>query len=444
MLLLLLVTQLVTGLTEGTLSFPVFVSGSDPLILEFEEEDLSSPARLGSLCHRFVLDHSSLLGVKDHFSGKGDVRTMAIKICQALAEQNNAYYDHSTSFYDGDDMQPLVELEDVLAFLKNGWTVLTGILPELKDDHILRNINETLRLRKFEYVSDALHKARSKWNIDINESRDRCGDFTEDLLNGENLMNPDSAEYVYKYGLAFVICTMNYNIVKRPNEFLYVPFNQMINVHRINSVLYDLATSRRLGQIAAELLRHNTVRLYQTALFSKDGAGLNLQTEWHRDLNMAPIDTHSGGSLTFWCPVYRGMKQELGDSVLRFLSGSHRDMSQRFWYHGLENISTRYDGFEQAKALDVGDCTVHHGWVVHYAPPQPKASHWKDRLAIGFTYVAGDSTVLPDPYRRSNPHRRCRFGDEDEYSYRDWIKDLHEGDVIDHPLLPLVFNSKVF
>jgi hypothetical protein len=194
--------------------------------------------------------------------------------------------------------------------------------------------------------------------------------------------------------------------------------------------------------MAAELLRHDTVRLYQTALFSKCNFGLNLQTEWHRDLHMAPINAKEGGSVTFWCPVYRRLDRQQGDSMLRFLSGSHRDISQASWYNGLNDMETRYGGYAQARALNVGDCTVHHGWVLHFAPPQPKASEFKDRLAIGFTYVAGDATVLNDPYAQTDPNRRYRFGDEDEYSYRDWIKDLKGGDVIDHPLLPLVFDGR--
>jgi len=131
-----------------------------------------------------------------------------------------------------------------------------------------------------------------------------------------------------------------------------------------------------------------------------------------------------------------------GDSMLRFLEGSHRDISQKSWYKGVNDIPTRYNGYAQARYLKVGDCTAHHGWVLHYAPPQNTESEITNRLAIGFTYVAGDATVLLDKYGTSNPHRRSRFGDEDEYSYRDWMKDLQEGDVIDHPLLPLVYDAR--
>lgn len=307
---------------------------------------------------------------------------------------------------------------------------------------VIKNINETLKRRKFEYITDALYMAKKKWGIDPEETRNLCGAFDIGSLREENLVNDELAETLYKYGLSFVICTMNYHIVKRPELRIYVPFNQVMNIHRINSVIYDIAVSQRLGHMAAELLRHNTVRLYQTALFSKDNMGLNLQTEWHRDLNMAPINAKDGGSVTFWCPVYRKLERQQGDSMLRFLGGSHRDMSQKHWYEGVDDMKSRYGGYGQARALSVGDCTVHHGWVLHYAPPQLPTSQYKNRLAIGFTYVAGDATVLTDLYKQTDQNRRATFGDEDEYSYRDWIKDLKEGDVIDHPLLPLVFDAE--
>jgi hypothetical protein len=314
-------------------------------------------------------------------------------------------------------------------------------MPELKTDLVMRNINATFKRRKFEYVSDALITAKKKWDFDYELTKEECGSFDMQYLNEYNLENDETAAYVYAVGLQYIICTTNYYINNVKKAKYYVPFNQVMNIHRINDVIYDLAISKRMGKIAAELLQHDTVRLYQTALFSKDHYGLNLQTEWHRDLNMSPINTGAGGSVTFWCPVGRDLDRLRGDSMLRFLEGSHRDISQKIWYKGLDEVSTRYEGYSQPRALRVGDCTAHHGWVLHYAAPQNEESEHKQRLAIGFTYVAGDSTVLNDLYNRYDPHRRAHYGDEDEYSYRDWISDLNEGDVIDHPLLPLVYDA---
>ncbi len=124
--------------------------------------------------------------------------------------------------------------------------------------------------------------------------------------------------------------------------------------------------------------------------------------------------------------------------MLRFMDESHRDMSSVHWYKS--GVSSA-DFFSQISVMRVGDCTVHHGWTLHDAPPQNNSL---SRLAIGFTYVIGDATVLGD-FDSKTPSRYSQFKDEDEYSYRDWLKDLKEGDVIDHPLLPLVYRGlKIF
>jgi hypothetical protein len=321
-------------------------------------------------------------------------------------------------------------------FYRNGWVVIENLLPELKDEVMVHNILQTLKKRKFEYVLDALYMAKKKWGFDKDEAKEPCGEFDESALSDDNLVDDALAEQLYLSGVAYMKCAVDFFSNKYVDKFVYLPFNQVINIHRINSAVYDLATSEMLGVTAASLLQHNTVRLYQTALFLKDETSINLMTEWHRDLNMMPLDTREGGSLTFWCPLLRTLNHDNDDSMLRFASGSHRDMSREHWYSSdhVDVVS-----YSQAYSLNVGDCTVHHGWVKHYAPPQSSANI---RLAIGFGFVIGDATVLQD-FPAHTPNRYQEFRDEDEYSYRDWIKDLKEGDVIDHPLLPLVFDARI-
>lgn len=322
-----------------------------------------------------------------------------------------------------------------LAF-RNGWIKAENVIPELKDADMIQNILQTLKKRKFEYIIDALYMAKKKWDFNKEEASEPCGVFDESVLNEENLVDDERAEELYRAGVEYMKCAVRFYSEKYADKFVYLPFNQVMNIHRINSAVYDLATSETLGHIAASLLLHNTVRLYQTALFLKDETSINIQTEWHRDLTMVPLDTREGGSLTFWCPLLRTLSHTNNDSMLRFIAGSHRDLSREHWYGSDYAESTTYS---QAHSLDVGDCTIHHGWVKHYAPPQTKEN---SRLAIGFTYVIGDATVLND-FPADTSNRYTSFKDEDEYSYRDWIQDLKGGDVIDHPLLPVVFNKRI-
>ena len=86
-----------------------------------------------------------------------------------------------------------------------------------------------------------------------------------------------------------------------------LPYFQGLNVHRVESVVESVATTKasRLS-CCQSLLQAAKVRLYQTAMFVKDpahGAGLNNATGWHRDLQLVPLDTRGRGYVTFWCPM---------------------------------------------------------------------------------------------------------------------------------------------
>lgn len=316
-----------------------------------------------------------------------------------------------------------------------------NVLPILKDTNLVRSIMQTLKQRKFEYVKDALYMSGKKWGLDRKDASvlERCGNFDDETLLDDAMLEDDLlAEEIYLTGVKYLKCVVHLYSTNpaHADKFVYLPFNQVINIHRTNPEVYEVATSIQLGRLAANLLQHNSVRLYQTALFLKEAKSINLKTEWHRDLSMVPLDTREGGSVTFWCPLLRTLSHINDDSMLQFAPGTHRDVSREHWYGPDRPESVE---FAQAHTLKVGDCTAHHGWIKHQAPPQPNSN---SRLAIGFTYVIGDATVLTDlPAKTSN--RYTEFRDEDELSYRDWIKDLKEGDKIDHPLLPLVYEDRV-
>lgn len=91
-----------------------------------------------------------------------------------------------------------------------------------------------------------------------------------------------------------------------------------------------MATSAKLGKMASLLLQEERVRLYQTAVFHKGKGALNMDTAWHQDLAMVPLDTNNGGYVTIWCPL-RSLHGNARDSLLWFADGSHRDMSLTKW-----------------------------------------------------------------------------------------------------------------
>lgn len=240
-------------------------------------------------------------------------------------------------------------------------------------------------------------------------------------------------------------------------EPVYFPFYQSLNLHRNSSDIYDLVTDEKFGYIAASLLQTPSVRLYQTAIFQQDPEYYsNYGTAWHQDLNMVPLDTGHFGYITFWCPLHN-LSSEKNDSILLYAEGSHRDISLIHWYpteisekQKIEIIHERYL-IGKVNYLNVGDCTAHHGWIYHSAPPQPQSSHSQQqnsqyspgsRIAFAMSFVSDMARVLPDLYGNETRHFRP-FSFEDSLSFASWINDLTPMTNINHPLLPLVYSTNL-
>ena len=58
-------------------------------------------------------------------------------------------------------------------------------------------------------------------------------------------------------------------------------------------------------------------------------------------------------------------------------------------------------------------------------------------IYIYISLQTGDANVL---IKDGNPRKGRESHDEDEASYKPWLKDLQEGERIDHLLLPLVYR----
>ena len=310
-----------------------------------------------------------------------------------------------------------------------------SILPELNDPNITGSILQSLKMEKFNRLIRTLQHVRKKWDLKEDITIEGCGEFDEGALILANEKSDDSEfDILYKDGITFIRCiTLRFS---SEDELFTVlkPFDRYMNIHRSNPEVYRLAKSEELVLLAATALQTNTLRLYGTTLHLKDPTTINIETTQRRDLSRIPLDTRDSGSLTIWCPLSRKLTMENGDSLLQFVGGSHRDMSREHWFdtNSVETVT-----FGQAISLDVGDCTLHHGWIKYFAPPQ---RGMKQRLALSFTYVTGEAIVLNDlPALTSN--RYVVFDDEDKESYIEWLKDLEDGQEIDHPLLPQVLGQ---
>ncbi|EKX46123.1 hypothetical protein GUITHDRAFT_108157 [Guillardia theta CCMP2712] len=213
-----------------------------------------------------------------------------------------------------------------------------------------------------------------------------------------------------------------------------VPFLQAFNVHRGSSedseAIMSFVRDNSMGKIAAELMGVRGTMLYQTSIFYKEaGHG---ETSWHADLATSPWDTNA--MITCWIPLTP--IETLDDSPLEFASGSHRDVALPYWYtnEGMEDPSgdpREYDVHNHAP-LQLGDCTWHHGWLFHAAPPNLGK---QDRIALAVSFVSVDAHVLGSKKLRRRPER------EDMESYSEWIGEVTPGSPARHHLLPIIYES---
>ena len=189
--------------------------------------------------------------------------------------------------------------------------------------------------------------------------------------------------------------------------------------------------STRLAKVAAQLLGveedgEDRVRVYQSCVFVKPpGFG---ETHWHSDANMVPLDVNK--FVTLWLPL-RPLHED--DAALVFASGSHRDFALPYWktLGGMSALDDRGYDVESYPPLDLGDATAHAGWCLHWSPPQPKDC--PPRYALSVCYFLDGARRLKKSECRQDPHQ------EDEWSYKEWLVDIEEGEAARHPALPVVY-----
>lgn len=143
-------------------------------------------------------------------------------------------------------------------------------------------------------------------------------------------------------------------------------FLQLFNLWEEDDQIRRLVFSKRLAQIAAQLMQVNGVRLYHDqALFKEGGGGI---TPWHADQYYWPLATDK--TITAWIPL---QSTPLDMGPLEFSAGSHQIVQ------GRELAISDTSEIEIAERLrvtdfphivepfDIGEISFHSGWVFHRA-----------------------------------------------------------------------------
>lgn len=202
-------------------------------------------------------------------------------------------------------------------------------------------------------------------------------------------------------------------------------FLQLFNLWRENEEVKSFIFCKRLGQIAAELMRVDGVRLYHDqALFKEGGGGI---TPWHADQYYWPLE--SDKTVTAWIPL---QETPLEMGPLEFSAGSHAIVEGRELEIGDESEviiqkTLRVTDFEHViEAFDIGEVSFHSGWIFHRAG----ANITNDMRKVMTIIYMDKDMILKNPVNKNQ-----------ENDWHTWCPGAKVGEVIDTHLNPLIYSK---
>ncbi|MGJ7030766.1 phytanoyl-CoA dioxygenase family protein [Niabella hirudinis] len=201
-------------------------------------------------------------------------------------------------------------------------------------------------------------------------------------------------------------------------------FLQLFNLWRESDEVRALIFSKRLGKIAADLMRVEGVRMYHDqALFKEGGGGI---TPWHADQYYWPLETDK--TITAWIPL---QETPLEMGPLEFSAGSHQIVEGRELAIGDESENLiqqrlRVTDFKHViEAFDLGEISFHSGWVFHRAGANTTSDM---RRVMTIIYMDRDM-------RLKAPENKNQQNDWDT-----WCPGAQIGAIIDSPINPVLYE----
>ena len=203
-------------------------------------------------------------------------------------------------------------------------------------------------------------------------------------------------------------------------------FYQALNIRFDSEEVKKFCLSKRLGKIAADLMKVSAVRIFhEQAIFKHPG---DTKSYWHQDQFFWPLDTNL--HIGMWMPLIDCTK-DMG--IMRFVKNSHT-MGDLMGISINEKSENHYDKIIDEKKLEVvelesinaGDCTFHFGWTIHGAGLNKSD---KIREAMVVTYYADGSRV-------GKLDTKDRKGDAELF-----LGGKKAGEIADHPMNTIVYKS---
>lgn len=199
-------------------------------------------------------------------------------------------------------------------------------------------------------------------------------------------------------------------------------FLQLFNLWRNDEVVKALIFSKRLAQIAAELMQVDGVRLYHDqALFKEAGGGI---IPWHADQYYWPLETDK--TITAWIPL-QAIPLQAGP--LEFSAASHQILFGREFEisdeseHLIQEKLRVTDFKHVIEPFDAGEISFHSGWVFHRA-----GANTTDEMRKVMTIIYMDKMM-----KLKKPENINQVND-----WETWCPGAEIGKEIDTPLNPVL------
>lgn len=201
-------------------------------------------------------------------------------------------------------------------------------------------------------------------------------------------------------------------------------FLQLMNLWTIDEEIKKLIFSKRIAQIAANLMQVTGVRLYHDqALYKEAGGGI---TPWHADQYYWPLTTDK--TITAWIPL---QETPLEMGPLEFSAKSHQIVEGRELAISDESETKiqkrlRVTDFPHViEPFDIGEISFHSGWVFHRAGAN---STDKTRKVITIIYM--DKNM-----RLKQPENTGQQND-----WETWCPNVKVGAIVDSSINPVLYS----
>lgn len=202
-------------------------------------------------------------------------------------------------------------------------------------------------------------------------------------------------------------------------------FLQLFNLWREDQDIKTLVFSKRLGQIATQLMKVEGVRLYHDqALFKEAKGGI---TPWHADQYYWPLNTDK--TITAWIPL---QETPLEMGPLEFSAESQnlikgRDLSISDESEKIIEEKTRLNNFDHIiEPFEIGEVSFHSGWVFHRAGANTTN---KERRVMTIIYMDKNMTLKA-------PKNKHQIDD-----WNTWCPGAEIDKIISSPLNPILYEK---